>query len=87
MFTKTAKSSKRMVIVGIIVFVIGLLGMCVLSFQYFKDTENDNLLMYAIMSVSFGIIVFFILERIANRRVRRQFTNLHIVKNVKEKTD
>ncbi len=84
MFTKTAKSSKQMVIVGVTIFVIGLLGGIILALEFFRDTENEFLLLCSVLSLSIGILVFFVLERIANHRVKRQFTMLHLDKKLRK---
>ena len=74
-----------MVVVGIIAFAIGLLGLLLLMGEYFRDSENDALAFTGICCLVGGALIFFVLERIANYRVRRQFTNLHLTKEMRKK--
>ncbi len=87
MFTKTAKSSKMMVVVGITVFAICMIGVLILAVEYVMDPENDSLYLLGVVVLAIGITVFFLLERMANHRVRKHFTNLHQAKNLRRKAE
>ena len=84
MFTETAKSSKRMVVVGIIFFSVCLLTSFFLAIECFRNPENDLLILCTIAVLSIGILVFFVLERMANHRVKKHFTDLHLDRRLRK---